>query len=82
MSIAQNTDNIYYKGELTREKLEIIYPEIDVVVCPSRHEGLPITVNEGLMNRKVCIVADTAGDNDKIEDGVNGFFSMEKILRN
>ena len=74
MSIAQNTDNIYYKGELTREKLEIIYPEIDVVVCPSRHEGLPITVNEGLMNRKVCIVADTAGDNDKIEDGVNGFF--------
>ena len=74
MSIAQNTDNIYYKGELSREELEKIYPDIDAVVCTSRQEGMPIVVNEGLMNRKVCIVADTAGDNDKIEEGINGFF--------
>ena len=72
--MADKADNICIKGLFTREMLENIYPSIDVIVCPSRHEGLPIVVNEGLMNKKVCIVADTAGDNDKIIDGDNGFF--------
>lgn len=74
MSMAENTANIIWKGELTREGLEAVYPQIDVIVCPSRQEGIPIVVNEGLMNAKVCIVADTAGDNDYIVDGESGFF--------
>lgn len=74
MKIAKDASNIYWKGEMTREELEDIYPQIDVIVCPSRQEGIPIVVNEGLMNEKVCIVADTAGDNDYIVDGESGFF--------
>ena len=74
MNIAKGASNIYWKGEMTREELEDIYPQIDVIVCPSRQEGIPIVVNEGLMNAKVCIVADTAGDNDYIVDGESGFF--------
>jgi glycosyltransferase involved in cell wall biosynthesis len=74
MNIAKKETNIFWKGEMTREELEDIYPQIDVIVCPSRQEGLPIVVNEGLMNAKVCIVADTAGDNDYIVNGESGFF--------
>lgn len=74
MSMAENTANIIWKGELTREEIEAVYPQINVIVCPSRQEGIPIVVNEGLMNAKVCIVADTAGDNDYIVDGESGFF--------
>lgn len=74
MNIAKDASNICWKGEMTREELEDIYPQIDVIVCPSRQEGIPIVVNEGLMNEKVCIVADTAGDNDYIVDGESGFF--------
>lgn len=74
MSIAENAPNIIWKGELTRDAIEAVYPQIDVIVCPSRQEGIPIAVNEGLMNAKVCIVADTAGDNDYIVDGESGFF--------
>ncbi len=74
MELSNKNPNIIWKGEMSREELESIYPQIDVVVCPSRHEGLPIAVNEGLMNAKVCIVADTAGDNDYIVDGESGFF--------
>ena len=74
MSMAENTANIIWKGELTREEIEAVYPQINVIVCPSRYEGIPIVVNEGLMNAKVCIVADTAGNNDYIVDGESGFF--------
>ncbi len=74
MNIANGVPNITWKGELSREQLEDIYPQIDVIVCPSRQEGIPIVVNEGLMNAKVCIVADTAGDNDYIVDGESGLF--------
>lgn len=74
VELSHGFDNIIFKGPFTRKEIEDIYPSIDVIVCPSRHEGLPIVVNEGLMNKKVCIVADTAGDNDKIIDGDNGFF--------
>lgn len=74
MGIADGNQNIIWKGEMSRGELENIYPQIDVIVCPSRQEGIPIVVNEGLMNAKICIVADTAGDNDFIVDGESGFF--------
>lgn len=60
-------------GELTREKIYEIFPCIDVIVCPSREDSLPIVVTEGMMFGKVCIVSDTTGTADFIQDGENGF---------
>lgn len=60
-------------GELTRSEMQKRYSEIDVVVCASAEDCLPVVVTEGMMLEKVCIVSDHAGSVDYIEDGVNGF---------
>ena len=60
-------------GTLTRSELEKIYPDIDVVVCPSLEDPLPIVMTEGMMYKKVCIASDSTGTSQYIENGINGF---------
>ena len=60
-------------GTLTRIELEKIYPDIDVVVCPSLEDPLPIVMTEGMMFKKVCIASDSTGTSQYIENGINGF---------
>ena len=59
-------------GNCTREQMRELYQQIDVVVCPSREDPLPIVMTEGMMYGKVCIASDATGTADFIEDGVNG----------
>lgn len=60
-------------GEKTREEIELLYLDIDVVVSVSRIDSLPIVMTEGMMYGKICIASDTTGTMDYIEDGINGF---------
>ena len=60
-------------GMLTRDEMEKIYEDIDVVVCPSLEDSLPIVMTEAMMYEKVCITSDATGTADYIEDGKNGF---------
>lgn len=60
-------------GVLSREEIYNIFPRIDVVVCASREDSLPIVMTEGMMFGKVCITTDKAGTADYIKDGMNGF---------
>lgn len=53
-------------GVLEHEKMLELYSQIDVVVCPSRNDPLPVVVTEGMMNEKVCIVSDMTGSADYI----------------
>ena len=50
-----------------------IYSKIDIVVCPSREDPLPIVMTEAMMYRKPCIASDSTGTADYIKDGINGF---------
>lgn len=59
-------------GEMTREEIQNAYAQIDVLVCPSREDSLPIAVTETMMYGKVCIVSDSAGMADYISHGENG----------
>lgn len=59
-------------GELNHEELMEIYQEIDVVVCPSRNDPLPVTLAEGMMNKKVCIASDMTGTAEYIKPYENG----------
>ena len=70
--IAKESDQVKIKGKLTREEIDRAYQQIDVVVCPSREDPLPIVMTEGMMYGKVCIASDATGTADFIEDGVNG----------
>lgn len=60
-------------GELTRSEMQKRYEEIDVVVCTSTEDCLPVVVTEGMMLQKVCIISDQTGSVDYIEDNINGF---------
>lgn len=59
-------------GELTREQMRTAYEGIDIVVCSSLEETMSLTVTEGMMLGKICIVTNAAGVADFMEDGVNG----------
>lgn len=65
--------SIEFLGELTREEIKKAFQDIDVLVCPSREDPLPIVVTEAMMYGKTCIVSDSVGMADHIEDGENGF---------
>lgn len=69
----QGNSDIKICGEMTREEIELAYEKIDVVVCCSQEEMLPVVVTEGLMFRKVCIMADNSGMKQYIEHKKNGF---------
>lgn len=59
-------------GELNHEDLMEIYQEIDVIVCPSRNDPLPVVLAEGMMYKKVCIASDMTGTAEYIEPYENG----------
>lgn len=61
------------KGLLTRREINKAFEKIDVVVCPSLDDPLPIVVTEGMMYGKTCIVSDGTGAADYIKDEESGF---------
>ena len=63
--------SIHIIGPLTRDEINKAYEKIDVVICPSLEDSLPIVVTEGMMHGKVCIVSDAIGTAEYIEDGVS-----------
>ena len=52
---------VTYLGEVSIDKMQELYKEIDVVVCPSREDPLPVVIAEGMMNKRVCIMTDNTG---------------------
>lgn len=71
--ISQRVSTIKIKRMLTREEVYRIFPQIDVVVCASREDSLPIVMTEGMMFGKACITTDRTGTADYIHNGENGF---------
>jgi glycosyltransferase involved in cell wall biosynthesis len=59
-------------GALEHDELMNIYPDINVVVCPSRNDPLPVVLAEGMMHKKVCIASDMTGTAEYIEPYKNG----------
>ena len=60
-------------GPISHEEMLKMYQQIDVVVCPSRMDPMPVVVTEGLMNHKVCIASSATGSSKLITDGKDGF---------
>jgi len=71
---AMGLPEVNFTGKLTRAEMEEAFRQIDVVVCPSLEDPLPIVVTEGMMHHKICIASDATGQaQDIIRDGENGF---------
>lgn len=67
-------------GEMNQEQLDRILQQIDVLLCPSRDDPMPIVVTQAMMHGKVCIIAENVGQAEYIRQGENGFrFKNESI---
>ena len=58
---------------MTRSTWEEESNNVDVLVCSSRHDPMPVVVTEFMRDKKACIVSDMTGQARYIADGVNGF---------
>lgn len=59
-------------GELVQDHIERIYRAIDVLLCPSRDDPMPIAVTQAMMHGIPCIISDNAGQSEYIIQGENG----------
>ena len=67
-----NNKHIRWVGELSQEELREQYRSIDVLVCPSRDDPMPIVVTQALQNGIPCIVSDEVGQKEYFAEGKGG----------
>ena len=69
---AQKTNDIKYLGVFDHAALAEIYGKLDVLVCPSRSDTMPIVATEAMMCSRPCIVSDHTGTAAYIRPRKNG----------
>lgn len=75
-------------GELSQEQLSEKFADIDVLVCPSREDPMPIVVTQAMMHSKVCIISNHVGQEEFIRQKENGMIfqsenaaALAKLMR-
>lgn len=59
-------------GDIDHKEVLELMEEIDVVICASRYDTMPIVLAEAMMLKKVCITTDVTGTADYIVPYKNG----------
>lgn len=70
--LSEGYPQISFLGEMSRNRMEELFREIDVVVIPSRMDCLPICATEAMMYKIPYITSNVTGTAKFTEDGVNG----------
>ena len=70
--MAGHTPEIKLLGQLSRNEINKLYSEIDVLLCPSREDTMPVVVNEAMMNNIPVVVSNKVGSAQYITEKVNG----------
>ena len=70
---ARDCRNVRFLGELSHDAVCKLYSEIDILVCPSQDDPLPVVATEAMMNYRPCLVSDHTGTADFITHGVDGW---------
>lgn len=70
---AEGIPQIEFTGNYEREKIKEVFQKIDVVVCPSREDTMPIVITEAMMHGKACVCSTNVGMAQYITDGREGF---------
>ena len=68
----ENIKNIHRINKSTRIEMLRYYQTIDVLIIPSREETMSIVATESMMFGKVCIISDTSGMANYVENYSNG----------
>ncbi len=78
---SESKGEIRYWGALPFDEMSKIYDNIDVLVCSSRMDPMPVVVTEAMMNKKVCIVSDAVGNADFIINEESGYIFKSEDTR-
>jgi len=81
-------ERVHFGGHVTQADLPRWYHLADLYISPSHVDGSSVTLMEALASGLPCLVSDIAGNQEWIEDGVNGWLFrdgdvddlVEKIL--
>lgn len=65
--------NLEWISEMRQSELDMFYENIDVLVCPSRDDPMPIVVTQAMAHEKVCVVSENVGQAEFIKQYDNGF---------
>jgi glycosyltransferase involved in cell wall biosynthesis len=69
-----NAPHVRWLGRSSMEQVKKQYVEHDILVMPSRSEGLPVALLEAMASGCVPVVSDLpSGIRETVENGVNGF---------
>ncbi len=69
----QHFSEIQWMEQLNQEQIRDLYDRIDVLLCVSRDDPMPIVVTEAMQHKKLCVVSDRIGQCEYITSGINGF---------
>ncbi len=64
---------LHVLGEMTQSGLEEYFTGLDILVCPSRDDPMPVVVTQAMEYGIVCIVSDQTGQSEYISHGRDGF---------
>lgn len=78
---AKPFSNVKIFGELEHNEMDKIYEKIDVLVCPSRADTMPIVVTEAMQHYKPCIVSSCIGSAHFIKEKQNGLLCKTEDAR-
>ncbi len=67
------TGHLVFHGQT--DCIQGVWEENELLVLPSRHEGLPLAVVEAMMCGRPCLVTDVSGNPEHVEDGRTGFIA-------
>lgn len=72
--LAGNESNIEFRDTIRDPKAyHALYDRIEVLLCPSRTDPMPLVVFDAMMHGCPVILSDTVGQKDYIRNGKNGF---------
>lgn len=63
---------VQFTGEMDRQSLLQCYADIDVLVCPSREDPMPVVITEAMMFKHPCIISDHVGTTKYLSDASDG----------
>jgi glycosyltransferase involved in cell wall biosynthesis len=65
--------SVRFLGHKRPEELRPLYRQAELLVLPSRHEGLPMVLLEAGASGTICVGTKVVGVTEAIEDGATGF---------
>ena len=66
-------DRVHFGGQVSQRDLPRWYHMADIYISPSHVDGSSVTLMEALASGLPCLVSDIAGNQEWIEEGVNGW---------